>query len=119
METVPVSSILPISKELLQHPFQIVRCGLAGKTFTCLNMHKSLLMLKPLLGWKGVMQISESFFFFFPIFFPQIIKHAQSCRITHFKMLRLSCYFIPSLLVDLFLIAYYESTDVILVIILI
>uniref|UniRef100_A0A671MBK6 Tudor domain-containing protein 1-like n=1 Tax=Sinocyclocheilus anshuiensis TaxID=1608454 RepID=A0A671MBK6_9TELE len=31
METVPVSSILPITKELLQHPFQIVRCALAGK----------------------------------------------------------------------------------------
>ncbi|XP_051769791.1 tudor domain-containing protein 1 isoform X3 [Ctenopharyngodon idella] len=31
METVPVSSILPITKELLQHPFQIVRCSLAGK----------------------------------------------------------------------------------------
>uniref|UniRef100_A0A9J7YW18 Tudor domain-containing protein 1 n=1 Tax=Cyprinus carpio carpio TaxID=630221 RepID=A0A9J7YW18_CYPCA len=31
METVSVSSILPITKELLQHPFQIVRCALAGK----------------------------------------------------------------------------------------
>ncbi|XP_026132229.1 tudor domain-containing protein 1-like isoform X1 [Carassius auratus] len=31
METVPVTSILPITKELLQHPFQIVRCSLAGK----------------------------------------------------------------------------------------
>ncbi|XP_052467605.1 tudor domain-containing protein 1 isoform X3 [Carassius gibelio] len=31
METVPVSSILPITKELLQLPFQIVRCALAGK----------------------------------------------------------------------------------------
>ncbi|XP_051523299.1 tudor domain-containing protein 1-like [Myxocyprinus asiaticus] len=31
METVPVSNILPITKELLQHPFQIVRCALAGK----------------------------------------------------------------------------------------
>ncbi|XP_043108998.1 tudor domain-containing protein 1 isoform X2 [Puntigrus tetrazona] len=31
METIPVSSILPITKELLQHPFQIVRCALAGK----------------------------------------------------------------------------------------
>uniref|UniRef100_A0A673N8Y7 Tudor domain-containing protein 1 n=1 Tax=Sinocyclocheilus rhinocerous TaxID=307959 RepID=A0A673N8Y7_9TELE len=31
METVPVSSILPITKEFLQHPFQIVRCALAGK----------------------------------------------------------------------------------------
>lgn len=31
METVPVSNILPITKELLQRPFQIVRCSLAGK----------------------------------------------------------------------------------------
>ncbi|TRY85445.1 hypothetical protein DNTS_016109 [Danionella cerebrum] len=31
METVSLSSILPITKELLQHPFQIVRCALAGK----------------------------------------------------------------------------------------
>lgn len=31
METVPLSSILPITKELLQHPFQIVRCALTGK----------------------------------------------------------------------------------------
>ncbi|XP_056626463.1 tudor domain-containing protein 1 isoform X2 [Triplophysa dalaica] len=30
METVPVSNILPITKELLQHPFQIVRCALEG-----------------------------------------------------------------------------------------
>ncbi|KAI7797155.1 tudor domain-containing protein 1 [Triplophysa rosa] len=30
METVPVSNIRPITKELLQHPFQIVRCALEG-----------------------------------------------------------------------------------------
>lgn len=34
METVPVSNILPITKELLQHPFQIVRCALEGKSTT-------------------------------------------------------------------------------------
>ncbi|XP_060794982.1 tudor domain-containing protein 1 [Neoarius graeffei] len=31
MERVPVSSLLPIPKALLQHPFQIVRCALSGK----------------------------------------------------------------------------------------
>ncbi|XP_017338221.2 tudor domain-containing protein 1 [Ictalurus punctatus] len=31
MERVPVSSILPIPKALLQHPFQIARCALSGK----------------------------------------------------------------------------------------
>ncbi|XP_072523567.1 tudor domain-containing protein 1 [Salminus brasiliensis] len=30
-ERIPISSILPIPKELLQHPFQIARCALAGK----------------------------------------------------------------------------------------
>ncbi|MCI4384336.1 hypothetical protein PGIGA_G00037500 [Pangasianodon gigas] len=31
MERVPVSSLLPIPKALLQHPFQIARCALPGK----------------------------------------------------------------------------------------
>ncbi|KAM9462864.1 tudor domain-containing protein 1 [Clarias gariepinus] len=31
MELVPVSSLLPIPKALLQHPFQIARCALSGK----------------------------------------------------------------------------------------
>ncbi|XP_055032396.2 tudor domain-containing protein 1 [Misgurnus anguillicaudatus] len=31
LETVPVSSILPITKELLELPFQIIRCALTGK----------------------------------------------------------------------------------------
>lgn len=30
VEKVPLSSLLPIPKELLQHPFQIARCALAG-----------------------------------------------------------------------------------------
>ncbi|XP_017551496.1 tudor domain-containing protein 1 isoform X1 [Pygocentrus nattereri] len=30
-ERIPISSILPIPKDLLQHPFQIARCALSGK----------------------------------------------------------------------------------------
>ncbi|KAI4872808.1 hypothetical protein NFI96_016135 [Prochilodus magdalenae] len=30
-ERIPISSILPITKELLQHPFQIARCALSGR----------------------------------------------------------------------------------------
>lgn len=44
-ERVPVSSLLPIPKALLQHPFQIARCALSGwsvRTHYCCNIYNAI-----------------------------------------------------------------------------